>query len=101
MSDIESEGAVLLGISKYDAAETASWLEKHDWSFPLLCDGGAVIESYGLTNPDVTREAMKGIPHPTTVVIDKDGIVRFMHVWVNYKERTPPSTILEELKKLR
>jgi peroxiredoxin len=59
-----------------------------------------VIERYGLTNPDVTREEYKGIPHPTTVILDKNGIVRFLNVWVNYKQRTPPTVILEELKKL-
>lgn len=92
---------MLLGISKYDAEETASWLEEHDWAFPLLCDGGPTIEEYGLTNPDVSRESMKGIPHPATIIIDKDGIVRFINVWVNYKERTSPQTIVQELKKIQ
>ncbi len=101
MPEIEAQGAVLLGISKYDAEETSKWLEEHDWSFPLLCDGGPVIEAYGLTNPNVTREAMKGIPHPTTVIIDKEGIVRFVHVWVDYKKRTSPETIVQELEKLK
>ncbi len=90
----------MLGISKYDRAETARWLDKNDWTFPLLCDGRPAIEGYGLTNPDVTREEHKGIPYPATIIIDKKGIVRFLNIWVNYKVRTPPATILEELKKL-
>jgi peroxiredoxin len=51
-------------------------------------------------NPDVSRESMKGIPHPATIIVDNAGIVRFVNVWVNFRERTPPTTIIEELKKL-
>lgn len=60
-----------------------------------------MIERYGLTNPDATREEVKGIPHPTTVIIDKEGVVRFINVWVDYKKRTSPETILKELEKLQ
>lgn len=91
---------MLLAISKYDAAETASWLEEHDWTFPLLCDGEPVIDAYGLLNPDVSRETMQGIPHPTTIIVDKQGKVRFVNVWVDYRQRTSPDTIIEELKQI-
>ena len=91
---------MLFGISKYDAEETKKWLAENDWSYPLLVDGGSAIEAYSLTNPDVSRESMQGIPHPATIIIDKSGVVRFVNVWVNYRERTAPSTIVEELKKL-
>ncbi len=91
----------MLAISKYDAAETASWLDEHDWSYPILSDGAPAIEAYGLLNPDVSRESMKGIPYPATIIVDKEGIVRFVNVWVNHRERTPPATIIEELKKLQ
>lgn len=91
---------MLLAISKYDATETARWLESSDWSYPLLTDGAEVIARYGLTNPDTSREEHKGIPHPATIIVDRNGVVRFINVWVNYRERTPPKTIIEELKKL-
>jgi len=66
-----------------------------------LCDGGPVIESYGLLNPDVSRETMQGIPHPATIIIDKQGKVRFVNVWVDYRQRTSPETIIEELKRIQ
>lgn len=91
----------MLGISKYDAAETASWLEEHDWSFPILADGAAAIDAYGLLNPDVGRESMKGIPHPATIIIDKQGNVSFINVWVDYRQRTTPETIIEEIKRIQ
>lgn len=76
-------------------------MTEHDWSFPLLCNGTPAIEAYGLTNPDVSRESMKGIPHPATIIVDREGIVRFINVWVDYRQRTSPETILEELKKIQ
>ena len=91
----------MLAISKYDAAETSKWLQENDWSFPILCDGAATIAAYGLTNEAPSREEHRGIPHPATIIIDKTGKVRFVNVWVNYRERTPPSTIIEELKKIQ
>ena len=92
---------MLLGISKYGAEETASWLEEQGWTFPILCDGEAVIESYGLTNPDVSRESMKGIPHPATMIIDKQGKVRFVNVWVDFRQRTTPEKIVDELRQIQ
>ncbi len=91
----------MLTISKYDAGETQSWIDEHGWSFPVLCDGAAVIERYGLTNLDTGREEMKGIPHPATIIVDKTGVVRFINVWVNYRKRTSPATIIEELRRIQ
>ena len=55
---IENAVAIILGISPYDAAETASWLEEQNWSYPILCDGAPAIDAYGLLNPHVSRESM-------------------------------------------
>ncbi len=92
---------MLLGISKYDATETARWLQQHGWTFPILCDGADVIERYGLTNPQVSRPEHQGIPHPATIIVDREGTVRFVNVWEDYRKRTPPETIVEKLKNLR
>ncbi len=44
---------------------------------------------------------MKGIPHPATTIIDKQGKVRFVNVWVDFRQRTSPETIIEELKQIQ
>lgn len=90
-----------MAISKYDAQETASWLEHNNWDFPLLCDGEEVIRAYGVLNETVQNIENEGLPHPATVIIDKDGFVRFKNVWVDYRKRTSVATILEELDKLQ
>ena len=50
----------------------------------------------GLLNPDNPR----GIPHPTTYVIDQNGIVRWKFTEVNYKIRPTNEMIMEALGKL-
>ncbi len=90
----------ILGISKYDAEETRTWLAENDWTFPILVDGSTVIRDYGIPNPDHDGTEREGIPHPATVIIDREGTVRFVNVWVNYRERTPPAEILERIAAL-
>jgi peroxiredoxin len=64
--------------------------------FPLLEDTNhRVIDRYGLLNPH-----SKGWPHPATYVIDKEGIVRWKFVEVDYKVRATNDMILRALSSL-
>lgn len=66
---------------------------------PMLSDpGAAVIDRYGLFNQDDPRG--RAIPHPTTYVIDKDGVVRWKMTEVNYKIRPTNEDILAALAEL-
>jgi peroxiredoxin len=63
-------------------------------NFPLLEDQNhKVIDRYGLLNPEG-----KGWPHPATYVIDKQGVVRWKFVEVDYKVRPTNAAILDALK---
>ena len=61
--------------------------------------GAAVINRYGLFNQDDPRG--RAIPHPTTYVIDRDGIVRWKMTEVNYRIRPENADILAALNELR
>lgn len=64
--------------------------------FPLLEDKNhKVIDRYGLLNPDG-----RGWPHPATYVIDKQGIVRWLFVDVDYTKRAANEQILKALRKI-
>jgi peroxiredoxin len=66
--------------------------------FPFLSDPGhRVIDRYGLLNPNDRR----GIPHPTTFVIDRKGVVRWKFIEVNYKIRPTNMQVLEALEAVR
>ena len=65
--------------------------------FVMLSDPDhAVIDRYGLFNEDSGMP----MPHPATYVIDREGVVRYRFVEVDYKVRPTNEDILEVLKGL-
>jgi len=67
--------------------------------FVMLSDPDhAVIDRYGLFNEDSPKK--RPFPHPATYVIDREGVVRYRFVEVNYKVRPTNEDILEVLKGL-
>ena len=66
--------------------------------FTFLSDPGhRVIDRYGLLNPQGRGGT---IPHPTTLVIDRKGVVRWRFVETNYRVRPSNQQILDALTKL-
>jgi peroxiredoxin len=97
------KGAEILAVaidSKADLQKMADKIAKDDGKTPqfmFLSDPGhRVIDRYGLWNP-----AGQGWPHPATIVIDRQGIVRWKFVEVDYKVRATNEQILAALAGLR
>ena len=67
-----------------------------DFTF-LIDPGHRVIDRYGLLNPQGRGGT---IPHPTTLVIDKKGVVTWKYVETDYRIRPSNQQILEALSKL-
>ncbi len=59
--------------------------------------GHRVIDRYGLLNPQGRGGTL---PHPATLVIDKQGVVRWKFVETNYRIRPTNEQILDALVKL-
>ena len=71
--------------------------EPGNYDFAFLQDKDhKVIDRYGLYNPDG-----RGWPHPATYVIDKQGVVRWKFVEVDYRKRPTTEQIQRELAKLK
>jgi peroxiredoxin len=67
--------------------------------FPLLSDPDhAVIARYGLLNQQDPQA--RPIPHPTVYVIDREGVVRWKFIEINYKIRPTNEDILGALADL-
>jgi peroxiredoxin len=61
---------------------------------PVLLDEGlAVTKAYGITN-----EKSGKVPHPTVVVIDAEGVVRWVHLDEDYRRRPTPDTVLDAVR---
>jgi peroxiredoxin len=69
-------------------------------AFPLLSDPDhAVIARYGLLNQQDPQA--RPIPHPTTFVIDRNGVVRWKFIEINYRIRPTNADLLAALERLQ
>ncbi len=67
----------------------------HFWADPE----SRAIDALGLRKPK--PEAIEeGVPHPTTILLDRDGIVRFVDVREDFHIWLAPQTIREALASL-
>ena len=65
--------------------------------FVMLSDPDhSVIDRYGLFNEDAPRN--RPFPHPATYVIDREGIVRYRFVEVDYRVRPSNAEVLAALE---
>ena len=102
LSDSQREATEVLAVSIDSHADSQKLIQKlaedgaTKVTFPLLEDQGhKAIDRYGLLNPQG-----KGLPHPATYVIDKQGVVRWKFVEVDYKVRPTNAAILAALKSI-
>ncbi len=69
-------------------------------NFTILTDENhLVIDRYGLFNPNESKR--RPVPHPTAMVIDQDGVVRWKFTEVNYKIRPENEDILAALAEVQ
>ena len=67
--------------------------------FQLLADpDNAVIDRYGVFNPDESRR--RAVPHPTVLVVNKQGVVHWKFIEIDYRIRPTNEDILAALAEL-
>lgn len=71
----------------------AQYASQKGIEFTLLSDGDqSAIEAWGIVNPKNPT-----LPHPTAVVVDNEGVVRYFRQDIDYKQRPSVSEILESI----
>lgn len=81
-------------IAPDDPAKLEAMREKMGLSFPTLVDADlAATKAYGILN-----EQNGKLPHPTALIVDKKGIVRFVRIDEDYSKRPPSEDLLTALK---
>ena len=87
---------MLWTVSPDDSTKLRKFRDDEGIEFPILLDpDNEVSISYGLLN-----ESNPTVPHPTAIVIDTDGVIRYFRVDENYRVRPSPEELLEALSKL-
>jgi peroxiredoxin len=94
---IRALDAQVVGVSTDSRFANAAWAEKLGGiTYPLLSDyypHGAVAESYGVLMP-------VGMAERALIVVDKNGIVRYIDVHET-RDVPDPAVLFDELAKLR
>jgi alkyl hydroperoxide reductase subunit AhpC len=68
-----------------------------DVDYRMLTDTDhRVIDRYGVFNPDEAKS--RPVPHPTTMVIDLDGVIRWMVVELDYRMRPENEEVIAALE---
>jgi len=94
LPEIEKCNAVLIGIHGYPPEEAKKWHQGLGITYPLASDQSLIVmKAYEVYNKDV-------IPHPTTIIIDKTGAIRFREVHENCRQRTSVENMLATLKQV-
>ena len=97
LDEFEAAGATLWAISGDDHERLASFVETEGIGFPILRDpDGESFASYGILNETHQRT----VPHPTVIVVDRDGIARFVVSDDNYKVRPPTPAVVEAVERI-
>lgn len=100
MSDYNSLGGQVLGLSVDSRFTLDEFAKKHDLQFPLLSDFNKEVgQAYGVLYEDFL--GMKGVHKRSLFVIDKDGTIKYS--WMNEKagempDLAPVQAALKELK---
>lgn len=95
-SEIQELDAEVLAISTDDLSNAQWVVDNLDVAFPILYD------------PDVTTVADYGVYNllgdelatTSTFVIDKEGVIQWLHAGMFIDDQVPTSTVLEQLRLL-
>ena len=99
-------GINVVGMS-YDSVEVLkAFSDKSSIEFPLLSDEGSkVIDALGIRNKAMDGKKfgpnnLEGVPHPGTIVLDKDGVILGKLFVTKYQERHETEDFIELVKKV-
>lgn len=94
LGQFEALDAQIVAISSQGAESHQRFAEKHDLRFLLLSDNDkAVAASYGALGP-------LGFPRRSVFIIDRDGVVRYVHRAIAGLTFRPVSELVEVLARL-
>ena len=96
VSDLGQRGYNLYGIS-YDSVESQDRFSKNQMlGYTMLSDEpSAVIDAFGLRDPQYIEGKAVGVPYASVVVVDREGKITAKSVSGNYKKRPTNEQILQ------
>jgi peroxiredoxin len=98
LSEAERAGAEILAVSPDPSEESQRVAERLRLGYRLLADRDlAVTRRFGLVHAGAGL-AGQDVPRPATVVLDRDGVVRWVAVSRNVQVRPDPEDVRRALR---
>ena len=100
MSEAEKAGVEIVAVSPDPNERSQQLAERLRLGYRFVADRDlAVTRGYGLIH---TRGGKDGedVPRPTTVVLDRDGVVRWLWESNNFQVRPDPAEVLRAVRAL-
>ena len=95
--EIQALDAEILAVSTDDLSDSQWVIDNVGLSFPILFDPQVTtVADYGVYNLLGDELAAS-----STFVIDKDGVIRWMHAAESFDDQVPASTILDQLRMIQ
>ncbi len=99
-AEAEQAGVEILAISPDLNAQSQTVAEGLRLNFRFLADRElTVTRRWGLVHPGAGPDG-QDVPRPTTIVLDRDGVVRWFSVSRNYQVRPDPKDVLRAVRAL-
>jgi len=100
LSEAERAGVEVIAISPDPNERSQKIAEGLRLGYRFLADQDlAVTRRYGLVHAGAGPNG-RDVPRPTTVVLDRDGVVRWFSISRNYQVRPDPVDVLRVLRHL-
>jgi peroxiredoxin len=92
---IESRGVKIVAISVDPPEVTRPHIEKQGYTYLFLCDAQPVLRAWDLLHPGGFRG--NDIARPAEFLIDPQGVVRWVNLTGDYRQRPKGEELLEVL----
>ncbi|HEY7362502.1 MAG TPA: redoxin domain-containing protein [Methylomirabilota bacterium] len=100
VADAERAGVEILAVSPDPNERSQQVAEGLRLGFRFLADRDlAVTRRWGLVHPGAGPDG-QDVPRPATIVLDRDGVVRWFSVSRNYQVRPDPDEVLRAVRAL-
>jgi peroxiredoxin len=100
LSEAERAGVEILAVSPDPNERSQKLADGLHLGYRFLSDRDLVVaRRYGLVHP-LGGPSGEDVPRPATVVVDRDGVVRWLSISSNFQVRPDPTEVLRAVRAL-
>ena len=100
LSEVERAGVEIIGVSPDPSEQSQKMAENLRLGYRFVADRDlAVSQRYGLIHARGGAEG-QDVPRPATIVLDRDGVVRWMSISNNFQVRPNAGDVLRAVRSL-